>query len=125
MSGFSGTVSAAAAVLALYATWASLDPIKQNNAVNYTIEKLSGLEQNVGCDKDQIPYRILMNVVATLRPASFGSPQLPPPLPPPRCAIILSPTGADQSGRPSRRVSDPPDSLPPDSLVAPPGVRLR
>jgi hypothetical protein len=128
MAEFIAAILAIAAVTGLLMKWATSTPETKNNAVNYTIEKLSDLEENIDCDLGHTQYRSLMSAVEWLRPKSFGS----KPLPPVRCAFTPPPQGrpGSQDGPPHSenpppgpRQSGPPprgSNLPPSN--PPPGV---
>jgi hypothetical protein len=85
MSGISGTVSATAAVVALYVGWAAFDSEKKNNVLDYTIKKIGAFEVVYPCESDEVQnIRIFMGLINLLRPDETPD----QPLPPSRCRYV-------------------------------------
>jgi hypothetical protein len=112
MSVVFGAITAAAAVVGIYIHWAVIEPEKKNEAINYTLEKLSTFENSIECET--LPgsaIRTTMEVVSSLRPKAFGT----PPILQSRCApMTLRIEGATPLvppppyASPARRPSEPP-----------------
>lgn len=101
-------------IVSLYCSWATSEASKKNEAVNYTIEKLTKIESNIECGTDDATtVRNLMSFIEQLRPSSVKASPLPAPgckVAPPRSTIELPP-GTYRSGPPTAPPA-PPRTIP-------------